>query len=72
MNFVGVVDFMYGGMVIIEGGEILRFFLFQDNIIFMSKSLNYQMEEESLEQKRNVDGLEQKKVDNLQWKIVDS
>lgn len=38
----------------------------------MNKSLNYQMEEESLEQKRNVDGLEQKKVDNLQWKIVDS
>lgn len=38
----------------------------------MSKSLNYQMEEESLEQKRNVDGLEQETVDNLQWKIVDS
>lgn len=30
------------------------------------------MEEESSEQKRNVDGSEQKKVDNLQWKTVDS
>lgn len=30
------------------------------------------MEEESSEQKRNVDGSEQMKVDNLQWKTVDS
>lgn len=55
-----------------ERGSTLRSPPSQDNTISMSKSPNHQMEEESSEQKRNVDGSKQKKVDSLQWKTVDS